>query len=364
MSEQQLFKQCPDCQQFSPEESGVCLQCGHNFTPVQAPKETRGAGGLESLSRQPPKMPEVQTRKRRKGCVAKVVLWTLAIVVLFIVIGMIGAALSGNFDDPTASERPSSTPVPTFTSTPADSTAFETTGQTHTQAQEQPTTTSVPPTPEPPTPVRPTATPIPQPMVTVNNDINVRGGPGTNYPIIGTASAGQQFPITGKNHAGDWWEITYNERGGWVYGPLVTAINRENVEVTVRIPPTPRPPTPTRTPRPTRTPIVTLDKTERANMWVYISNNEYFMLVYADPAFDIEKFELDLFVDGREYGHSNKIYADEGPRKLSGGPEQRSHTSVQRVSAQTPAGDLSCERHVESNSEVSVFACVFRTQSR
>ena len=65
------------------------------------------------------------------------------------------------------------------------------------------------------------------PTVTVNQTMNVREGPGTHNPIIGTATAGQQFPILGQNAAGDWWQIEYGPEGapgiGWVFGGLVTA---------------------------------------------------------------------------------------------------------------------------------------------
>ena len=61
------------------------------------------------------------------------------------------------------------------------------------------------------------------PVVTINGNMNVRGGPGTFYPVLGTASAGEQFAITGKNSSGSWWRISYNEQPGWVFSQLVTA---------------------------------------------------------------------------------------------------------------------------------------------
>ncbi|MXX25136.1 MAG: SH3 domain-containing protein [Caldilineaceae bacterium SB0668_bin_21] len=62
------------------------------------------------------------------------------------------------------------------------------------------------------------------PAVSVVRPMNVRGGPGTDHPVIGTAVAGRRFPIVGQNSAGDWWQIFYEERLGWIYGGLVTAI--------------------------------------------------------------------------------------------------------------------------------------------
>ena len=61
------------------------------------------------------------------------------------------------------------------------------------------------------------------PVVTVNGNMNVRGGPGTFYPVLGTAGAGEQFAITGKNPSGAWWRISYKEQPGWVFSQLVTA---------------------------------------------------------------------------------------------------------------------------------------------
>lgn len=79
-----------------------------------------------------------------------------------------------------------------------------------------------------------TLTPL-RPWVTINTRINVREGPGTNYAILGTAPPGERFAITGKSPgAGDWWQIDIGDRTGWVYGPLVTATNAQNVQVVAR----------------------------------------------------------------------------------------------------------------------------------
>ena len=62
------------------------------------------------------------------------------------------------------------------------------------------------------------------PAVSVVRPMNVRGGPGTDHPVIGTAVAGRRFPIVGQNSAGNWWQIFYEGRLGWIYGGLVTAV--------------------------------------------------------------------------------------------------------------------------------------------
>lgn len=71
-----------------------------------------------------------------------------------------------------------------------------------------------------------------RPWVTIITPVNVREGPGTNYAVIGTAAPGASYVITAKSPGlGDWWQINLGDRTGWVYGPLVTAINSESVQV-------------------------------------------------------------------------------------------------------------------------------------
>lgn len=105
-------------------------------------------------------------------------------------------------------------------------------------AQEQPTPTTEPAT----------NTPAPaNPEVLITNGINVRQGPGTNYPVIGAANAGQRFAVTAKNQSGDWWQINFNGQTGWVFGQLVTTQNVQAVALAQNIP---APPPPTNTPVP------------------------------------------------------------------------------------------------------------------
>lgn len=53
--------------------------------------------------------------------------------------------------------------------------------------------------------------------VTAVNNMNLRGGPGTNYPIVGTLAAGQTVRAEARN--GDW---LYLANGMWVAGWLVS----------------------------------------------------------------------------------------------------------------------------------------------
>ena len=134
-------------------------------------------------------------------------------------------------------------------------------------------------------------------------------------------------------------------------------------------------PVPTPTPRVTATPEPTappratpesLANTTQANLWVILSNDgdrrpEY-LVVKVDLDFDLEEFEMEVFVDGVEYCAPNRMYADEGAYKMGCESRQQvQHVSVERVSAQTrSSGDLRCQRNVASTARKSVFACAWR----
>ena len=116
------------------------------------------------------------------------------------------------------------------------------------EATATPTVTPTPSPTPPPTPT-PTATSA-SPTVSISRVMNVRAGPGTNYPIVGQASPGERYPISGKNPAGGWWQIIFSGQYAWVYSPLVTATYPELVQVAPVIPTPPPTPVPTATPIP------------------------------------------------------------------------------------------------------------------
>ena len=96
-----------------------------------------------------------------------------------------------------------------------------------------------------------TSTPAPTvPYVTITRPMNLRSGPGTNYPIIQVAEVGDIFDITGRDAQGTWWRIDVEGENAWVYAAYVTATNADRI----RSVPTPLPPRPTpqrtATPRP------------------------------------------------------------------------------------------------------------------
>ena len=99
-----------------------------------------------------------------------------------------------------------------------------------------------------------------------------------------------------------------------------------------------------------------------ADLWVSISTGEYDRLkVMADSAFDVDRFGLDIFVDGEEYCNPARMYGDEGYYEMScASIKGRHHSSVQRVSVQSTEGDLRCTRSDQSNAERTLFACYWR----
>jgi chitodextrinase len=99
-------------------------------------------------------------------------------------------------------------------------------------------------------------------LATTVADLNIRGGPGTNYPVLGLLKAGQTAEITGRSADGGWWQIKFSgmaSERGWLSAKYVTAQNTDSVPV-VQAPPLPTAPAPTPTPVPsTPTPVVITD---------------------------------------------------------------------------------------------------------
>jgi len=109
---------------------------------------------------------------------------------------------------------------------------------------------------EPTAVVEPTATPNTQPLIRAASGINVRMGPGTNYPIAGAMAAGDSAQILSKNSTGDWWEVLLSSgSSGWVYGALVVATGDvAGIAVAVNIPTPPPTPIPAPTDPPAEPP--------------------------------------------------------------------------------------------------------------
>ena len=93
--------------------------------------------------------------------------------------------------------------------------------------------------------------------------VNIRSGPGVNFPVIAAARDGDEGEIIGRDAASRWWAAaipSLPEGIGWVSADLVAATNIANVPVIEAAPPpvvpptAPPPATPTPVPAATATP--------------------------------------------------------------------------------------------------------------
>lgn len=87
---------------------------------------------------------------------------------------------------------------------------------------------------------------------TANRNANLRGGPGTSYPVVGSVRTGQALTITGSNQAGDWLQLA---DGKWIAAFLVkdapAAVAVVGAPIAQPLPPAAQP---TPVPPPTATP--------------------------------------------------------------------------------------------------------------
>jgi hypothetical protein len=135
--------------------------------------------------------------------------------------------------------------LPTETSTPEP---------TPTVPVVPPTPTSVPPTPTATTESVEEPTSENKPVVTALVGLNVRAGPGTDYPVVGRLAEGDTAEIVGRNDLATWWQIVFSSNIGdraWVAAgaQYSTASNTAGVPL-AEIPALPA----TATPPPTETP--------------------------------------------------------------------------------------------------------------
>ena len=87
------------------------------------------------------------------------------------------------------------------------------------------------------------------PSATTTDYVNVRSGPGTNYPVLVVAPPNTTGEVTGKDASGAWYQVkvptAYSDTGlGWVSASYVVPQNTSSVPV-VAAPPTPPPVAPT-----------------------------------------------------------------------------------------------------------------------
>jgi hypothetical protein len=143
--------------------------------------------------------------------------------------------------EPTNTPAPTETAVPTSTPSPTATTAPSA------------TPTAVP-TFTPTSTILPTWTPLPTaaPVETavppllaeiIVPKLNVRLGPGTDYPILATLDGGEVLTLVGQTKAGDWWQICcIDGEPGWVFGEtLLLPDGASAAPIITDLPPTPPP---------------------------------------------------------------------------------------------------------------------------
>jgi len=81
------------------------------------------------------------------------------------------------------------------------------------------------------------------PTVTATGIVNVRSGPGTNYPRIGLLTDGQTAEAIGRSADGAWWVVNFPvppDNQGWIAAQYVTATDVDGLPI-IQAPPLPEP---------------------------------------------------------------------------------------------------------------------------
>lgn len=113
---------------------------------------------------------------------------------------------------------------------------------------------------------RPANTPD-KPAAIASSASNIRSGPGTSYPIVGKASAGQRYDIVGRNADSSWWQIAYGDKQGWIAASVVKASGPLTQVAVARNIPTPPPPPTSPPTKPTSLPLTPPDQEFTVKNW-------------------------------------------------------------------------------------------------
>jgi len=62
-----------------------------------------------------------------------------------------------------------------------------------------------------------------QSTATATTDLNIRSGPGPEYPVVGVIGASQQTNINGCIQGSKWCQVSHNGVEGWAYSDYLTA---------------------------------------------------------------------------------------------------------------------------------------------
>lgn len=76
-------------------------------------------------------------------------------------------------------------------------------------------------------------------VATAIRSANLRGGPGTDYPVVGSVGAGQALDVVARNPAGDWLQLGND---AWIFGTLVADAPTDlSIAQNIPAPPAPAP---------------------------------------------------------------------------------------------------------------------------
>lgn len=216
------------------------------------------------------------------------------------------------------------------------------------QAQETPTDVSALSTP---IPLEPIATPVPQaptetpatlpdtptpestPFAISSGDfnVNIRSGPGVDFPRIGKLLKGEGMAVVGKTANGEWWQVCcVDGQSGWVWADVVEVEGPlDNVPVPLDLPqgespataaPTSAAPAPTKPPpAPASTPVpafaFALEETQE------FDNSNAFVNIFAkiykrgDPPEALAGYRMRVLKNGGEWAvlDSTTVWRDSAP---------------------------------------------------
>jgi hypothetical protein len=187
----------------------------------------------------------------------RVSIWSLIIVSALLLCLVLTLLFMSRFQG-VSDRQPTSTPTPVPTFTPIVTVTIPVIVRVI-PAPHPPTLTPVSeatstsnPTPTATSTATPTSV-IPQVVASVT--VNIRSGPGPNYPVVGSLSPGISLRVTGQNEQGTWWQVQQVDGPiGWVAASVVEARDVDGIPI-AQAPPPPEPtPTPVSeaTPTPTR----------------------------------------------------------------------------------------------------------------